>query len=228
MVARSFPCALTPFTLQDFPGYIACIVWIGRCNFRCRYCHNPEFLNGSHPPLSEDELFSFLKGRQGILEGVVFSGGECTLCDGFEDLIRKIRDLGFLIKIDTNGSRPDVIRSLVSQGMIDAVGLDYKAPREKFFAITRAHLFNAFRESLIFLCGSGVSLEIRTTVHTDLLTEDDIGKIIADLEAIGFTGTYVVQNARTGGTLDTLSENARTLNFGQLPSSSMFRIAFRS
>ena len=142
---------ITPFSLLDYPKEMACIAWIAGCNMRCAYCHNPAIVlgKGTKP---DDELIAFLEKRIGKLTAVVFSGGEATLYAGLPDLMRRVRAMGFKIKLDTNGSRPDVLRGLLDEKLLDYVALDYKCPLEKTKAlIGTAKLWKPFRESLELL-----------------------------------------------------------------------------
>ena len=135
---------ITSFTFQDFPGHTACIIWFAGCNFRCPYCHNPEFITGNMPKIPEEKVFEFLKSRVGLLEGVVLSGGECCLFNEVYDFVKKIKALGFLVKIDTNGTNTKLIKSMVNDKLIDFVALDYKAPKNKFVSIAGIDKFDDF------------------------------------------------------------------------------------
>ena len=145
---------ITKFTFQDFPEHTACIVWFAGCNFRCPYCHNPEFITGNLQKIDEQKILDFLKSRIGLLDGVVLSGGECCLFDDVYDFVKKIKEMGFLVKIDTNGTNTKLIKKLVNDKMIDFVALDYKAPKEKFKSIAGIDGFDKFDETLKFLIQS--------------------------------------------------------------------------
>ena len=220
---------ITNFTFQDFPERMACIIWFAGCNFRCPYCHNPEFITGNLQKIDEQKIFDFLKSRIGLLDGVVLSGGECCLFDDVYDFIKKIKEMGFLVKIDTNGTNTKLIKKLVNDKMIDFVALDYKAPKEKFKNITGIDGFDNFDETLKFLIQSNVDMEIRTTVHTKLLNEDDINNIILDLENKGYNKTYHIQNFRNDNksTLGNIGNQERILN-KDLIKSSKIKVFFRN
>lgn len=205
---------ITKFTFQDFPGYTSCIIWFAGCNFRCPYCHNPEFIVGTFNTIDENEVIKFLQSRVGLLDGVVFSGGECCLNDGLYDFAKKVKDMGFLIKIDTNGTNFKLVKKLVDDKLIDFIALDYKAPRDKFLSIAAINKFNDFENTLNFLIEKNFNMEIRTTVHTDLLNEDDINNIILDLQHRGYNKTYHIQNFRNDNktTLGHLPEQKRILD----------------
>lgn len=220
---------ITRFTLQNFSNHVACIIWFSGCNFRCPYCHNPEFITKSLPEISEEKIFKFLKSRIGLLEGVVLSGGECCLYDDIYGFIKKIKDLGFLVKIDTNGTNFNLIKLLVDNNMIDFIGLDYKSPKNKFKMITGSEQFQEFEKTLNFLIKSNFDMEIRTTVHTELLNEEDIKYIITDLEKRGYNKNYYIQNFRNDNKsiLGELKNQERVLNT-KLINSNKIDIFFRN
>lgn len=198
--------AITPFTMLDYPGDIACILWVAGCNMRCLYCHNPQIVLGTGT-LSEEEALAFLQRRKGLLEAVVFSGGEATTWPGLAAFIGKVRRLGFAIKLDTNGLRPDILTSLIEERLLDRVALDYKAPASRFHAVTGAKAFARFARSLDFLCQQdAIPFEVRSTIHADLLDEEDILEMARDLSRRGYRGTYALQRAIAGPDRSTLGD----------------------
>lgn len=205
---------ITKFTFQDFPGYTSCIIWFAGCNFRCPYCHNPEFINNKQTIIPENNVFDFLKTRIGLLDGVVLSGGECCLNNELYNFIQKIKKMGFLIKIDTNGTNFELIKKLIENNLVDFIALDYKAPKEKFELITKNNNFDNFEKTLNFLIEKNISMEVRTTIHTQLLDENDINKIIIDLKNRNYNKTYHIQNFRNDNknTLENLPEQDRILD----------------
>jgi len=160
---------------------------------RCPYCYNKDVVFGEKR-IEEDEILGFLKKRVGLLDGISFTGGEATLYKNLIPFSQKIKDLGFDIKLDTNGLNFDVIRDMVEKNLVDYIALDFKAPPEKFESITKNRHYEKFKKTLDFLIGSDVDFEVRTTVHTDLLDENDINKIIKILHQKGYKGTYYLQN----------------------------------
>ena len=130
-------CGLQKTTLLDYPGYVAATIFTGGCNFRCPFCHNSEILGNDAPPLySPDDILAFFKKRNRILDGVCISGGEpCLQPEALEDFILQVRSLGLRIKLDTNGSRPQVIRHLAEQGLLDYIAMDIKAGPEHYPAV---------------------------------------------------------------------------------------------
>ena len=118
---------LQKMTLLDYPGKVACTVFLQGCNFRCPFCHNSDLLGNEGPePISEETLFAFLKKRVGLLDAVCITGGEPTLQKDLPQLLRKIKELGYLVKLDTNGNRPDVLKAVVEAGLVDYVAMDVK------------------------------------------------------------------------------------------------------
>lgn len=225
--------AVTPFSLLDFPGEMSCIAWFAGCNMRCVFCHNPDIVTGKGE-ISEQALLDFLKTRTGRLGGVVFSGGEPTLYHGLLELMQKVKALGFKIKLDTNGSRPEVIQRLLDEGLLDYVAMDYKCPPEKAEKmIGTAKLWQPFRESLALLidaAAQGLPFEVRTTFHTDLMTDEDLNGMIRDLDKVGYTGTYYIQNIASTGdkTIGGIEKPERKLDPEQLDKPEGFTLAFRN
>ena len=183
---------ITPFTLLDFPDTPAAIFWFAGCNLRCVYCYNPDIVFGE-ARIKEEEALAFLRKRQGLLEGVVLSGGECTTYPHLLSFCRSIKSLGYSLKLDTNGMRPDVIASLIVGKLIDYVALDYKAPESKMGEICGAGSEKRFWESFEVLHQSGINYEVRTTYHPQLLSEEDIIKMALGLRERGYKGKYFLQ-----------------------------------
>lgn len=168
---------LVKFTLIDFPGCPAAIVFTQGCNFRCRYCHNPELI---YPhlftePMPEEEIESFLQRRKGTLEGVVVSGGEPTLHEDLPQFLSHLKSLGYKTKLDTNGSRPEVLKNLIDNKLIDFIAMDLKAPLEKYALITGVDTNEAvIKQSITLIQNSGLPHEFRTTYDKEVLTDEDI------------------------------------------------------
>lgn len=167
-------------TLLDYPGHVAATLFLGRCNFRCPFCHNSDLLDGdSSDPFSEESVLSFLKKRAGILQGVCITGGEPTLHQGLAEFITKIRGLGLKIKLDTNGYRPQVLKRLCSEGLIDYVAMDIKSGRSGYErAAGKKELdLSKIEESVSFLLENTVSYEFRTTAVKGIHTAEDFREI---------------------------------------------------
>ena len=164
-------------TLLDFPGKVACTVFLHYCNYRCPFCHNSELLEGKPQPLmTEEEFFKFLSTRQGLLDGVCVSGGEPTLTPNLEDFLKKIKDMGFAVKLDTNGSNPQLLKHLVEAGLVDYVAMDVKNSPARYPETVGIALKNmeALEESLRFLIDGTLPYELRTTLVAQLHDADSI------------------------------------------------------
>ena len=185
--------SITPFTLLDYPDKTACILWFAGCNMRCGYCYNPDIVLGKGKQTFEQAL-TFLKTRVNLLDGVVLSGGECTLHKNIIQLIVEIKKMGLLVKIDTNGTRPKVIDYLLREKLLDYVALDFKAPSDKFKSITESDLYSSFISTLKLLISSAIPFEVRTTIHSSLLLQNDIQRMIDVLEDLNYKGSYYIQN----------------------------------
>ncbi|MEC4684505.1 MAG: anaerobic ribonucleoside-triphosphate reductase activating protein [Nitrospirota bacterium] len=166
---------LQKFSLIDYPGQISAIVFMQGCNFRCVYCYNQELVYPHlfKEPIPENEILSFLDSRKGLLDGVVVTGGEPLLQSDLEDFLREVRDMGYQIKLDTNGSRPDRLEELVRAGLVDYMAMDYKAPLSRYAGVTGVESNKEkIRRSIEVITGSGLSYEIRTTVFSGLGMSD--------------------------------------------------------
>lgn len=155
-------------TLLDYPEHIAATVFTGGCNFRCPFCHNGELVldPGAQPSITEEEVLSYLKKRREILQGVCVTGGEPTLQKDLKDFLRKIKELGYPVKLDTNGYRPGVLWDLLQNGLVDYVAMDLKASRENYATAVGLKIMDLSRieESIGILKSSGIPYEFRTTV----------------------------------------------------------------
>ena len=178
--------------MLDYPGKLSCIFWFAGCNMRCQYCYNPEIVRGKGS-ISMDDALTFLDQRKGLLDAVVLSGGECTMHKRVAYLLEEIRARQFLIKIDTNGSEPRVLEQFISEGWVDYVALDFKAMKKKFYHITRSDLFYKFEKSLDMLIRVGIPFEVRTTVHSRLITKEDLVEMSKYLKEHGYRGIYYLQ-----------------------------------
>jgi len=210
---------ITKFTTLDFQNHLACIFWFAKCNMRCSYCYNADIVHGEGT-LSNKEVLDFLKTRIGKLDGVVLSGGECTLSPDIIELCEEIKELNFKIKIDTNGLNPNLLKELIDFSLVDFIALDYKAPANKFQEITKNNHIEKFYKTLDMLIEKKFPFETRTTVHPDLLDENDINAIINDLKIRKYSGTYYIQNyLHVDSTIETLSKPTRVLNTSLLSKS---------
>lgn len=181
---------LTKTTLLDYPGKVACTIFVGGCNFRCPFCHNSSLVLPPYPQQEflQEEIISFLKKRKNILEGVCISGGEPTLYNELFNFLREIKELGYLAKIDTNGSNPGFLKRLVKEGLADKIAMDIKSSPENYPILSGIPTVNidAIKESASFLMQETIDYEFRTTAVKELHTENDfieIGKWIAGAKA---------------------------------------------
>ena len=171
---------LQKMSLVDYPGKVACTVFLGGCDFRCPYCHNAELLSEDAPAVMDDaELLDFLKKRQGLLDGVVITGGEPLLRKDLPDLLKRIKELGYPIKLDTDGNHPKGLKEVVGAGQVDYVAMDVKNSPERYGETIGIPAFNVSRvdESIHFLLEGNVDYEFRTTVVKQLHDEDSFKKI---------------------------------------------------
>ena len=171
---------LQKMTLLDFPGRVACTVFLGGCDLSCPFCHNAELIDGTaEPVMDETELLAFLEKRKGLLDGVAFTGGEPTLRKDLPDLFRKIKAFGYPIKLDTNGLHPDRLKALLDEGLVDYVAMDIKNSPEKYALTAGVDTVDLEKisESIRLLMSSGVDYEFRTTVVDELHAPGDFDAI---------------------------------------------------
>lgn len=195
-----------PFTLLDFPEKIACVFFLPGCNFRCGYCHNPEFVlpeklvQTADSWIPEDALLSFLKQRRGLLEGVVISGGEPTLQPRLEPFIRDVRRMGFRIKLDTNGSRPELLAHLLDEELLDYVAMDVKTSRERYSELVGPCIqTDAIVKSIDLIRERAPDYEFRTTLIPEIHGRPEW---LGMLDLIRGARRYSLQAFRPSVTLD--------------------------
>ena len=192
---------LQKMTLLDYPGKVACTVFLPGCNMRCPYCHNPSLVlpEQMEAGFPEEILMDFLRTRQGKLDGVCITGGEPTIHSGLEDLIRKIRDLGFLVKLDSNGSNPQVLQRLMGEGLIDYVAMDIKnSPRAYPETCGNPGVLEQVQKSVALLKDGSLDFEFRTTVCRPFHTEASMAEIGRWIQG---TRNYFIQNFEDSGCL---------------------------
>ncbi len=170
---------LQKLTLLDYPGKMACTVFTYGCNFRCGFCHNALLVTEENSnSISEDEFFAFLSKRQGILEGVCISGGEPTLQPDLKEFIFKIRELGYEVKLDTNGTKPELLKKLIDEKLVDYVAMDIKNSLEKYSLTCGCDVnLDAIKESVSIIIGSGIDHEFRTTTVREYHSAEDFESI---------------------------------------------------
>lgn len=195
--------SITPFSLLDFKDYTSCILWFAGCNMKCSYCYNPEIVNGKGV-YSYQDAHNFLSKRKGLLDGVVLSGGECTLHKDLIPFIEQVKNNGFKVKMDTNGLKPEVIEELVSKKLLDYVALDFKTLNNDFYKITKTISFPKFEQTLNILLENKLSFEVRTTIHSELISKEQLQQMISFLEEKNYQNTYYLQAFRNN--IETISE----------------------
>ena len=179
---------LQKLTLLDFPNRVACTVFLGGCNLRCPFCHNSQLLGGDAEELMDSgALLDFLRKRQGVLDGVCITGGEPTLHADLPELLREIRALGYAIKLDTNGTNPQLLRRLIDEGLVDYVAMDVKNGPDHYAETVGIKGFSlaSIEESIRILLEDKTDYELRTTVVLPLHNEDSIAAMSAWLTALG-------------------------------------------
>lgn len=174
-------CGFQKLTLLDFPGKVAATVFTGGCNLRCPFCHNAKLVTDTAetPVLATEEVLAYLQRRRGILDGVCVTGGEPTLQPDLPDFLGELRKMGYAVKLDTNGTRPDILRSLIAQDLVDHVAMDIKNCREKY-GITAGKIpfdLSPIEESIRLLMSGNTSYEFRTTVVRGIHTANDIAAL---------------------------------------------------
>jgi len=186
-------------SLIDYPGHIASIVWTPRCNFRCPFCYNKDLVFDELPLIEEKEVIDHLKKRRGVIEAVAITGGEPTLQKGLKDFIKKAKQMGYLVKLDTNGTNPGILKDLFKNNLLDYIAMDIKAPIEKYEKITGVNTdISKIKESVEIIKKSAPDYEFRTTVAPDLLDEKDILKIVRWLKG---SKRYILQQFQSDGSL---------------------------
>ncbi len=167
-------------TLLDFPGHLASTVFTGGCNMRCPYCQNADLVLNpmSQPLISEEVVFDHIKKRKGIIEGVCITGGEPTLQKDLEDFIKRLKELGVMVKLDSNGYRPEVLKRLMENGLLDYVAMDIKSSLDDYHTVAGVKLDTSLiKESIDLLKNGPIDYEFRTTVVKELHSKETFEKI---------------------------------------------------
>ncbi len=202
-------------TLLDFPGRTACTIFTPGCNFRCPFCHNAGLVThiDTDNYIDEAEILSYLEKRQGLLDGVAITGGEPLLQNGIEDFISKIKAMGYAVKLDTNGSFPEKLISIVEKGLVDYVAMDIKNSKAKYGATVGVENFDItpVEKSVAFLLQNKVPYEFRTTVVDKFHTVEDIQDIVVWIKG---AHKYFLQNFVDSG--DLIEDGLTAVNFEKL------------
>jgi len=201
---------LQKLTLVDYPNKIAATVFLSGCNFKCGFCHNPSLVNikKDEEEISETEFFKFLKTKQSLIDGICITGGEPTINADLPEFIKKIRDLNFSIKLDTNGNNPEMLERLIEEKLLNFIAMDIKTSPEKYEQVVRGNIypvksrvagsrqseiFNRVKKSVELIKKSGINYEFRTTVVPGIVERQDIEKIGKWLKGVK---KYVLQQFR--------------------------------
>ncbi|MFH0803967.1 MAG: anaerobic ribonucleoside-triphosphate reductase activating protein [Candidatus Tagabacteria bacterium] len=209
---------LQKLTLIDYPGKIAATVFTIGCNFSCPFCHNPELVDPlkikEQPVIPENFFFDFLESRKGMLEGVCVTGGEPVLQKDLPEFIRKIKNLGFSVKLDTNGGNPEMLKKLIKEKLVDYFAMDIKGPLEKYQEIIRRKIdLGKIKKSIELIKDSGIDYEFRTTILPEIHTKEDIIQITRDISP---AKNYFLQQFRPGKTLEPSFEKEKPYSSEEL------------
>ncbi|MBN1901036.1 anaerobic ribonucleoside-triphosphate reductase activating protein [Candidatus Sumerlaeota bacterium] len=194
---------LTRLSSIDFPGHLSAVIFTQGCPWRCGYCHNAPLLDPHQDAVYQwEEILSFLKGRKGLLDGVVFSGGEPTLWLSLADCMRQLRQMGFRVALHTNGAYPERFAQIIREKLVDWVGMDIKASFDDYERITAIPGSGIpVRKSLQILLESSIPMELRTTLHPLLHSPQDIERLAKELALRG-ASHLILQKCRLKDTLD--------------------------
>ncbi len=210
--------ALQKNTLQDFPGKIACIVFLVNCNYKCKFCYNKEltshkfFKKSKRELIDEKDFFAFLEKHKKMLDGVVITGGEPTMSPGLINFMKKIKTMGFAIKLDTNGTNPHILKKIFAENLVDYVAMDFKASKEKYHEITQSKLpFERILESADLIKASGVPHEFRTTLYPRL-EKSDLHEISHFLKG----EKWFLQQFQPRSALDTKSRKLKPMKINEI------------
>lgn len=175
---------LLKFSMIDFPGSISAIVFTQGCNLRCAYCHNPELIppaQNEEYALTEEEVLEYLQRRKNSLDGVVITGGEPTLQKDLPAFASKLKAMGYMVKLDTNGTNPDMVKNLIDNKLVDFIAMDIKAPFEKYRQVCGPADTQKVKQTMDIILSSGINYQFRTTYDKEVLNDNDIEAIKAML-----------------------------------------------
>lgn len=198
-------------SLLDYPDAISAIIWTVGCNFRCPFCYNRDLVLGKVQTIPAEEIFSFLEKRKGLLEGLVISGGEPLMQEDITQFAEKVKKLGYLIKIDTNGIYPDKLKELIDKKLVDYVAMDVKAPKNKYDRLTDVKTdIKKIEKSIEIIRNSAPDYEFKTTFAPGLLNKEDILSIAKWLE--GSKRFYLQQYKNDASLISSKLQNAAPLS----------------
>ena len=202
---------LEKLSLVDYDGFVAATVFTGSCNFRCGFCHNSALVldYNALPPIAESEILEYLNKRKGVLEGLCITGGEPTLNPDLPEFIKKVKDIGYSVKVDTNGTNPEMVKLLVKEGLADYFAIDIKNDRENYAEIIGFKTFDTkkIEKTVEFLLSGKVKYEFRTTLIAEYHKADNMRRIA---EWIKGADKYFMQKFKSG-------ENCISQNLSPVP-----------
>lgn len=192
-------CEVEKSSFIDYPDKISTVIFVKGCNFRCPYCHNSHILENSKKQIDQKELFKFLDKRKKFIDAVTITGGEPTLYSELYEFINELKDRGFFIKLDTNGTNPKMINKLLKDNLLDYIAMDIKAPLDRYSDVTKSLVdINKITESVNLIKKSSIDYEFRTTVCKELI---DLDEILTIGNYIKGSKKYILQNFRDGDTV---------------------------
>lgn len=195
----------------DFPKSICTVYFVEGCNFKCHYCHNAHIVNGEEEKISEDKIFDYLNKRKKFLDGVCISGGEPTIYKDLPSFIEKIKQLGYRVKLDTNGTNSDMVHKLISERYIDYIAMDVKAPLDKYNEIANSKVnISEIQNSIDIIMNGSIDYEFRTTLCRELLLEEDILEIANMIKGAKL---YYLQNYKYRDSV--LNKNIKMTSYNQ-------------
>lgn len=201
---------LQKFSVVEYPGKLSCIIFTLGCNFRCPYCHNPELVNKTATRIPEEHIFEFLEKRKGLLDGVMITGGEPTLQLDLPEFCRKIKERGFLVGLETNGTNPQVLQELLDEKLLNFMAMDVKAPLEKYSEIVKMKVdTQKIKKSIELIMKSNLGYEFRTTCYP-VLTKKDFQEIF---QLIKGAKKYALQQFSPQNTLVPINLKPKSRDF---------------
>lgn len=207
---------IEPSSLIDWPGKIAAVVFCSGCTFRCPFCHNPELIEkvNEYDRISENALLNYFEKRKKWLDGVVITGGEPTIWPALPNLIEKIKSIGLAVKLDSNGTNPEMLRYLVDHKIINYVAMDIKAPLKEYNKTTKVDLpISKIKESIAIIMNGKVDYEFRTTIVPGLIGEKEMEELANDIRGAKM---YYIQQFRPINTLDRTFQKKDSYKIGEL------------
>ncbi len=202
-------------SLIDYPGKVSCVIFFSGCNFDCPFCHNPELAQGKLPSgaLDEAEILQFLSQRKGLIDGVVMSGGEPTLQKGLLSMCHAVKAMGFLVKVDTNGSRPQILKQLLNDGVVDYIAMDVKTDLANYGLLAKNNsVFDDIQNSIRIIMAADIEYEFRTTCVKPFVDEVIIKRITHLIHGARF---YALQHFQEKTLLHPEFFQTKTSNFNE-------------